>query len=175
MKKINDKTKKWITVAGLGVMCAALVIAICFQFKTEKPANDGIAPSPAAAGRVNPGADAGDEMTIPTHQPPDNRADQTDQPVQNLQPAVNKPVEPTEIQKTDPSQKPSGEKVDKVQEIDHDSVKKPDSVRTGEPKGGERKNGQVYLPGFGWVNETGGSGTTVDGDGDINKQVGTMD
>ncbi|TEB10205.1 hypothetical protein Pmgp_02505 [Pelotomaculum propionicicum] len=64
---------------------------------------------------------------------------------------------------------------DNVQAVDHDSVKKPVSAQTGEPKGGERKDGQVYLPGFGWVTETGGSGTTVDGDGDINKQVGTMD
>lgn len=88
---------------------------------------------------------------------------------------MTKPAEPTESQKTDPSQKPSGEKIGNVQALDHDSVKKPDTTQTGEPKGGERKDGQVYLPGFGWVTETGGSGTTVDGDGDINKQVGTMD
>lgn len=161
MKNINDKTKKWLSIAGLGIVCVALVIAIFFQFKTEKPMNDRTAPSSAATGEVNPSADAGDkEVVIPTTTPTDNTAAQTDQPVQNLQPAVTKPAEPTESQKTDPSQKPSGEKVDK---------------QTGEPKGGEKKDGKVYLPGFGWVTETGGSGTTVDGDGDINKQVGTMD
>lgn len=28
-------------------------------------------------------------------------------------------------------------------------------------QGGETKNGQVYLPGFGWVKDTGGSGTAA--------------
>jgi hypothetical protein len=67
--------------------------------------------------------------------------------VQNLQPEVIKPAGPTESQKTDPSRKPSGEKVDNVQATDHDSVKKPDAPQTGGPKGGERKDGKVYLPG----------------------------
>ena len=41
------------------------------------------------------------------------------------------------------------------------------------PSGG--KPGQIYVPGFGWQYPTGGKGTTVAGDGDINKQVGIMD
>ena len=175
MKNINDKTRKWITIAGISMMCVVLVIAISFQFKTEKPTDGGIAPSANATGQVNPSADAGGEVVIPANQPADGTADQTDQPVQNLQPEATKPAEPSASQKTDPSQKPSGEKVDKVQPTDHDSVKRPDAPQTGEPKGGEKKDGQVYLPGFGWVTETGGSGTTADGDGDIDKQVGTMD
>lgn len=176
MKNIQDKTKKRLSIAGLGIVCVALVIAISFQFKTEKPTNDGIAPS-AIMGEVNPSAHAGEEVVIPANKPTDDTAAQTDQLVQNLQPAVTKPVEPTESQKTDPSQKPSGEKVDNVQAVDHDSVKKPDAAQTGEPKGGERKYGQVYLPGFGWVTETGGSGTTVGEQGDelTGNKVGTMD
>ena len=42
-------------------------------------------------------------------------------------------------------------------------------------QGGDTKNGKIYVPGFGWIDGGGGQGTTVDGDGDINKQVGTMD
>lgn len=45
------------------------------------------------------------------------------------------------------------------------------------PKGGETNSkGQIYLPGFGWVDNQGGGGqgTNVSSDGDINKQVGTM-
>lgn len=182
MKNIQDKTKKWLTIAGLGIVCLALVIAISSQFKTERPADGGMNPAPVATGEVNPSADAGDkEVVIPTNQPTgaqtDNTAAQTDQPVQNLQPEATKPAEPTESQKTDPNQKPSGEKVDKVQATDHDSVKKPDTTQTGEPKGGERKDGKVYLPGFGWVTETGGSGTTVGEQGDelTGNKVGTMD
>ncbi len=36
---------------------------------------------------------------------------------------------------------------------------------------------QVYFLGFGWIDDNGGSdggGTTADGDGDINKMVGSM-
>lgn len=184
MRNIQDKTKKRLTIAGLGIVCVALVIAISSQFKTETPPHGGNAPASIATVEVNPSADiggkAGEKEVVvpasePTAAPADNTAPQTDQPVQNLQPEVTKPPEPTESQKTDPTRKPSGEKVDNVQATDHNNVQKPDATQTGEPKGGERKDGKVYLPGFGWVTETGGSGTKVDGDGDINKQVGTMD
>jgi len=45
-----------------------------------------------------------------------------------------------------------------------------------QPQGGETKDGKIYVPGFGWIDDNGGGGqgTTVDGDGDINKQVGNM-
>ena len=38
------------------------------------------------------------------------------------------------------------------------------------------EDGKIYVPGFGWITDNGGGGqgTTVDGDGDINKQVGNM-
>jgi hypothetical protein len=64
-----------------------------------------------------------------------------------------------------------------VKAVDHDSVKKPNTTQSGEPQGGEKKDGKVYLPGFGWIEDHGGGGEgkVVDGDGDINKQVGTMD
>lgn len=52
---------------------------------------------------------------------------------------------------------------------------KPQSQPT--PKGGDTNNkGQVYFPGFGWVDNSGeNKGETVTSDGDISKQVGTMD
>lgn len=42
--------------------------------------------------------------------------------------------------------------------------------------GDKNSNGQVYVPGFGWVKDEGGGGqgTTIDSNGDINKQVGNM-
>ena len=113
----------------------------------------------------------------PVAAPTDDTAAKTDQPVQNLQPEVTKPAAPTESQKTDKTQKPNGEKVDNVKAVDHDSVKKPNTTQSGEPQGGEKKDGKVYFPGFGWIEDHGGGGEgkVVDGDGDINKQVGTMD
>lgn len=183
MKNIRDKTKKWLTVTGLGIVCLVLVVAIYSQFIKETPADGGMTPGPVSTGEVNPNIDIdsreeNNQVVIPIEPDPapvDNTPAQTDQPVQNLQPDVTKPAEPTEGQKTDPTQKPDGEKVDNVNPTDHNNVPKPDAPQTGEPQGGEQKDGMVYLPGFGWVPETGGSGTSVDGEGDINKQVGNMD
>jgi hypothetical protein len=43
------------------------------------------------------------------------------------------------------------------------------------PQGGDTNNGKIYVPGFGWIDDVGeGQGTTVDGEGDINKQIGNM-
>jgi len=187
MKNITDKTKKWLTIAGLGIVCVALVIAISSQFKTQTPVDDVIAsPTAVTDNKVNPGIDTGDkaeekevviQANVPVAAPTDDTAAKTDQPVQNLQPEVTKPAAPTESQKTDKTQKPNGEKVDNVKAVDHDSVKKPNTTQTGEPQGGEKKDGKVYLPGFGWVTETGGSGTTVGEQGDelTGNKVGTMD
>ncbi|MHB1126969.1 MAG: DUF6550 family protein [Bacillota bacterium] len=170
---------------AFGILSIALLIVLSSQLKREAPAIDSIVqPAIDTVDEVNPSADSGDEAeqkevgiqtNEPTATPTDNIAAQTDQPVQNLQPEVSKPAEPIESKKTDKIQKPNGENADYVKVVDHDSEKKPDTTQTGEPQGGERKDGKVYLPGFGWVTETGGSGTKVDGEGDINKQVGTMD
>lgn len=129
---------------------------------------------------VNPNPDTGDkagekEGVIQGNEPIDDTAAKTDQPVQNLQPEVTKPAEPTESQKTDKTQKPNGEKVDNVKAVDHDSVKKPDTTQTGKPQGGEKKDGKVYLPGFGWVTETGGSGTTANDMYENGNKIGNMD
>ncbi|OME10722.1 DUF6550 family protein [Paenibacillus odorifer] len=46
------------------------------------------------------------------------------------------------------------------------------------PKAGDKNDkGQVYVPGFGWVKDQGGGSTSVDtgNDGDVDKQVGSMD
>lgn len=46
------------------------------------------------------------------------------------------------------------------------------------PQAGDKNDkGQIYIPGFGWVKDEGEENKTtdVDSEGDINKQVGTMD
>ncbi|WP_028306807.1 DUF6550 family protein [Desulfitibacter alkalitolerans] len=51
------------------------------------------------------------------------------------------------------------------------------SAQPETPKGDERNNkGQIYIPGFGWVDDKGGGGEghIVDSEGDINKQIGNM-
>jgi len=97
---------------------------------------------------------------------------------QTIQGNVSKP-EYTEEQRKDPTQKPNSEKVtESPKAVDHDKVEQPKETPKSEsqPQGGETKDGKIYVPGFGWIDDNGGGGqgTTVDGDGDINKQVGNM-
>lgn len=98
---------------------------------------------------------------------------------QTIQKNVEKPKEPTKEQLTNPTQKPNGEKVvEPPKNVDHEKVEKPvePPKQKDEPKGGDTNNkGQTYLPGFGWIENSGeNQGTKVDGDGDINKQIGDM-
>lgn len=97
---------------------------------------------------------------------------------QTIQGDVKKPKEPSKEKLTDPNKKPDGEKLEEPPEnVDHDKVKKPEEApkKKDEPQGGDKKNGKIYVPGFGWIDDIGeGEGTKVDGDGDINKQIGDM-
>ena len=118
------------------------------------------------------------EIKIPEDEMIDNVAIDTGTE-QTIQGNVEKPKEPTEEQLTDPTQKPNGEKVETPPEpVEHDKVEKPAETpkSNDEPQGGDTKNGKIYVPGFGWIDDVGeGQGTTVDGEGDINKQIGNMD
>lgn len=187
MMNINDKTKRRLLIAGLCVICVGLIFAISSRFQTETPLDVGIALVPTVTGEVKPdvnldGSAKGKEVIVqlddPVTAPADKPADQTDRPVQNLQPDVTKLPEPSESQKTDPSKNPDGEKVDKVQAVDHGSVKKPDNPppQSNEPKGGEKKDGKVYFPGFGWIDDEGGgsSGTTAEDMYENGNKIGNM-
>lgn len=50
-----------------------------------------------------------------------------------------------------------------VTPVEHDKVTKPESSTTpSTPKAGDKKDGKIYVPGFGWIEDNGGgSGTTA--------------
>lgn len=189
MKNMNPKMKKWLTVAGCLTLCVVLVVLIGQQFKPPKPADDALLSQSSGVSDVtiDPKApDSSEKENEVTVTPPD-----TTQPTssdngavssgveQTIQGDVSKP-EYTEEQLKDPTQKPNGEKVtEPPKPVDHDKVEKPQDTpkNDSQPQGGETKDGKIYVPGFGWITDNGGGGqgTTVDGDGDINKQVGNMD
>ena len=85
---------------------------------------------------------------------------------------------PEPIKPPAPSQKPKP-----VGDVKNPTVtptyKKEDTVKAKpqEPQAGTKnEKGQVYVPGFGYVNEGSGNvGGTFDSNGDANKQVGNMD
>jgi hypothetical protein len=186
MKNMNDKTKKWLTVTGCLALCAVLLVLIGQQFITPKPVDNPLLPQSSEVSNVTVDPkvpDSTEKEVIVT--PPD-----TTQPTsidngavsngteQTIQGDASKP-EYTEEQLKDPAQKPNGEKVtEQDKPVDHDKVEQPKDTpkNDSQPQGGETKDGKIYVPGFGWIDDIGdGQGTTVDGDGDINKQVGNMD
>ena len=184
--KLTDKTKKRLTIAGLGLVCVVLVIAIASQFEPEAPKEVSIQPSSKVSDEVNP-AELIPSLSTEINVPPINpavvsapSADTGDSAgtEQIIQAEVTKPTEPPQEVKTDPSKTPDGQKVDKVTPVEHDKVTKPENPLSPEiPKSGDKnEKGQMWVPGFGWVDDSGpNEGITVDGEGDINKQVGNMD
>lgn len=179
--KLTDKMKKRLTVAGLGVVCLVLIIAIASQFKTEAPKDVTVQPSSTVSDAVSPSIPPAEPSKAPqvNAQPIDPAAASTQSTdtgdstgtEQGIQAEVTKPSEPPQEVLTDPSKTPDGEKVDKDQ--------KPENSAPSTPKSGDKKDGKIYVPGFGWIDDNGGggSGTTVGNPGDelTGNKVGSMD
>jgi hypothetical protein len=183
MKNMSNKTKKLLVTGCLAIVCVVLITAIYSRFQTEPVKDDGIPPSTAVSEEITP---------IPDIAKPDETTENKDE-------IVVKPVEPTpspgetttqdaneivqfntpEAVKPEPPAKPT------PQGDDTNPAKPPEykpedttESKPAEPKAGEKnEKGQIWFPGFGWVDDEGG-GTVVNevgSDGDIDKQVGTMD
>lgn len=184
MKNMNDKTKKRLIIAGGLILSAILVTAITYQFKTPPVSDADIPPQNSSSQSVVANPDiTGKEDTItvpPINIPADSEsANGVDKGTeQTIQPDASKKPTYTEEELKNQDKKPNGDKVtenDKAQ--DHDKVEKPVTPpkTDNQPQGGDKKGDKIYVPGFGWIDDIGeGQGTVVDGDGDINKQVGTM-
>lgn len=170
MKKLSPKVKKVAVLTGLGLICAGCLSLVMIHAnageETESASSASSAeiilgtPNPVSVPEISSetgtgsafvpssGATASAPLTIiskPTSTPPN-------------------PTPPASSELTNKSSKPSY------------SSKPTVSKSTTSKSGG--KAGEIYVPGFGWQKPTGGQGTqdkTTDHDGDINKQVGTMD
>lgn len=181
MKNMNDKTKKWLLVAGGLALSAVLVVAITSQFKTEKPTDAPLPTqsSPVSDVTVDPNApDTTEEEKDVVIQPPeitppassDNGAVNTGTE-QTIQGDVTKP-EYTEDELKNPDQKPNGDPVtddDKVQ--DHDKVETPVT-----PPAPSKPSGGNSIPGFDNVPDGGANqGERLDDMYENGNKIGIMD
>lgn len=92
----------------------------------------------------------------------DSRPAQTDQTAQSIQPEPTKPEPPSKEALTDPTQRPDGTKVEEPPiPVDHNAVEPPRETEPapGEPQAGDTSGSQIYVPGFGWVENHGGGGS----------------
>lgn len=129
-------------------------------------------------------AEKEDEITVPEIKIPedetiDNGAIDTGTE-QTIQGDLVKPKEPTKEQLTDPTQKPNGEKVETPPEpVVHDKVEKPTETPKNNdvPQGGDTNNqGKTYLPGFGWIENSGeNQGTVAEDMYENGNKIGNMD
>ena len=190
--KLTEKKKKYLAVCGGIFLCAGLMIAIAFQFRTESPEDEAAEPvedavteiivdpgesQPEESGEselvVNPGNDRTEADEI--EPPVDSRPAQTDEAEQSIQSDVKKPETPSGEALTDPTVQPDGTPVEDVPETGGDET--PPESNTSEPQAGDTEGSQIYIPGFGWVdNQGGGSSGTSAGDMYENgNKIGSMD
>lgn len=187
---MKHTTKKWLAVACGLALCAVLVVLITGQFQKEPPQEAPLPTTSAQPGGVvvlDP-----DASDVPQSQTPEKEDDEEkDAPVmkpeipsatptpdagggavssgpnQTIQADPVKPT-PSEEALKDPTQKPDGTPVEGTPTPeDHNNVTPPPPPPSTNTGGG--------LPGFDNVPDAGpNQGEYVDGDGDINKQVGIM-
>lgn len=110
----------------------------------------------------------------------DSRAPQTDQTTQSIQPKPTKPEPPSKEILTDPTKKPDGTKQDTPPvPVDHEAVEKPSEpvADPEQPQAGDTSGNQIYVPGFGWVENHGGggSGTAAEDMYENGNKIGIMD
>lgn len=200
--KLRSKQKKWMMIAGGAVICIVLAAAIGSQFRKQPGAKDVILPEeteqpPIILADIPYKADAGlegtegdnteeeAEVVIRTgagsmEETGEALPPQTDKEEQKLQEEVTKPEEVPEEVLHDPTRKPDGEIVEgePVPE-EHEEGTRPEEpvVPEGTPQAGDTSGGQIYIPGFGWVENQGGgaSGTTAGDMYENGNKIGSMD
>ena len=186
MRKLSAKTQKRMLVVGLAVICVVLVVAV-FSFvggSSEKDKSN-IAENISKNVTVND-IKAADKSQVSVPDVTETPATGTnDQASSNVVLDISKKQD-VEVPITEPTKKP--DEPEKPVVKDKESLKNSDKQpvydkeqttvdnKISEPKSGDKKDGKVFISGFGWVKDEGGGGKgeVVDSNGDINKQVGQM-
>lgn len=171
MKKLTNKGKRMLTIAGLGAVCVALIIGISYRFNAENVKGADISSSTPSSSEVVVAAVNNDNASSESGSSSDSLAvssSQAGSSDQKIQSDVSKPSAPPskpQAQGSDsnPSKAPTYSSQDTA------------AGKPSEPSGGEKKDGKVYLPGFGWVTNTGGSGSTASDVYENGNKVGNMD
>ena len=169
---MKNKQIKWLVVTGLGVICIILIAAIASQFKTEAPKDVAVA-SPSVAQvspvTVTPAEASKTEKDIVIQDSKDTEATKvttTQAPNTAVSNGTKQTIQPDPVKPKTPTAKPKSK--DKTSSTDKKptitgkpkTAAKDSTTAKTEPKGGEKKDGKIYIPGFGWVKDNGG-GTEV--------------
>lgn len=185
MKNINDRLKRWLLIAGGLSLSVVLMVAIMSQFKTPLINDLDLPEQNSSTQKVaveNPAiTEKEDDIKVPQIQIQEeskasNGIDKGTE--QTIQPDPIKP-EYTDEQLKNPDQKPNGKKVtEQDKPIEHSKVEKPNTPpkSDNQPQGGDvNSKGETYLPGFGWIKNSGDNqGSVADDMYENGNKVGIM-
>lgn len=189
-EKMNRKN---LFTAGLAVIVVCLVIAVCYAVRpgisvesteaeeTTESVLESITVPEITVAETTTEVETEEteaqttepQTTEPAEEESEIPAETKIQPVKTAKAATkeNEPKPQVPEEATQPVREPEPQEV----EPDHEEGEQP-TAKPEEPQGGTtNEQGQVYVPGFGYV-ETGGGVTEMPAhsDGDWNKQIGTM-
>lgn len=191
MEQPNSNKKKRFIIAGLSAFCIVLVIGIFIILNGEREKSE----LPIAYVDTNNSVSVGEidkENEIESPQPSINSEEIKVNDIQVEDAPKANDIQLTEIpEKPEPPEKPDGavnsekpHETPKNPELTDPNKKPAETVKPVEPtkpkedtpKGGDTNSkGEVYVPGFGWVQDSGSNeGTSSQSDGDWNKQIGDM-
>ena len=187
MSKLSGKTQKRLLVSGLAAICVILVVAIFSLIGGSSEKNkSSIAENNISSNVTVDDIKTNDKSGVYVPDISEAPANETEtQSSSNVVLDINKKQD-VEVPISKTTEKPTEPKKPVVK--DDKSLENPNTTpvydkeqtavesKSSEPKSGDKKDGKVYIQGFGWVKDEGGGGKgeVVDSDGDINKQIGQM-
>ncbi|MEA5011068.1 MAG: DUF6550 family protein [Angelakisella sp.] len=193
MIKITDQMKKSL-ILGIGMLLSIVLIALIagrFMQNPESDLSDASITTPdnnissekiSIENPLSSEKEVIKEIIVEPIVIPDEITEEnlavdkgTEQTIQGDIP--EKPVY-TETVLTDPTQKPTGEKVEPDKKDEEQvSTESQNPIKDSSPAGGDTKQGQIFIPGFGWVKDEGGGaeGTTAEDMFENGNKIGKMD
>lgn len=190
MSKLSAKTQKGLLVSGLAVLCIVLAVAL-FSFvggDGEKSKADIAENDTGTSVTVNDiKSNDKTEVTIPvTTEAPATTGSQVQgnenvvvdtEKRQNVEVPLTKPTEKL-AEPEKPVVKDETETKNPDKPPVYDKQQTTVEPKSSEPKSGDKKDGKVYIPGFGWVKDEGGGSKSIkmgnDGDKLTGNKVGQM-
>jgi hypothetical protein len=178
---LNTRTKNVLIISGTALICVGAMIAVLNMSSsaaaTEPAAPASSSPSTSTVVSVPPieqqfEAESGTSSAFV----PESGANQTAE-LTKIEKPVSAPPSPSVASGTNLTDKNKKPSYSSSAPAKSSTTKKATSSTTKKPSSAPK--GKSYMPGFGYVDGTGGGQMTKDkptnNDGDINKQVGVMD
>lgn len=194
----EKKKKYWILAGGI-VICILLICVIGIQFQKEEKQPmvmleaetesetdliiepeviaESADPEQEETGTMTEDSEEETETIDETESKEETTQEKTDAVKQSIQPEVTKPEEPESEVLADPTQRPDGTPAEIPAETTGTGAAASPELEVSEPQAGDTNDGQIYIPGFGWVEDEGGGVNSVPLDDmyENGNKIGIMD